>query len=78
MMREKDVLQREFTMQPSIAAAANTLVQLEKSMDYPAVAAGYEVITDQRSTVVIDQGIAVGIRSGERFAGRRFNCTAYS
>jgi hypothetical protein len=31
-----DVLQREFTMQPSIAAAAKTLVQLEKSMDYPA------------------------------------------
>jgi CRISPR-associated endonuclease/helicase Cas3 len=60
-----DVLQREFTMQPSIAAAANTLVQLEKSMDYPAVAAGYEIITDQRSTVVIDQDIAVGIRSGE-------------
>jgi CRISPR-associated endonuclease/helicase Cas3 len=60
-----DVLQREFTMQPSIAAAANALVQLEKSMDYPAVAAGYRIIADQRSTVVIDQGIVVRIRSGE-------------
>jgi CRISPR-associated endonuclease/helicase Cas3 len=60
-----DVLQHEFTLQPSIAAAANTLVQREKSMDYPAVAARYEIITDQRSTVVIDLDIAVGIRSGE-------------
>jgi CRISPR-associated endonuclease/helicase Cas3 len=58
-----DALLREFAMRPSIAATANTLVQLEKSMDYPAVAAGYEVITDQRSTVVIDQDIAARIRS---------------
>jgi len=59
-----EAMQREFAMRPSIAAAANTLVQLEKSMDYPSVAAGYEVITDQRSTVVIDQDIAARIRSG--------------
>lgn len=58
-------LQREFATQPSIAATANTLVQLEKSMGYPAVAARYRVITDQRSTVVINNEIAARIRSGE-------------
>jgi CRISPR-associated endonuclease/helicase Cas3 len=60
-----NALQQEFEMQPSIAATANTLVQSERSMDYPGVAARYRVITDQRSTVVINNDIAARIRSGE-------------
>jgi CRISPR-associated endonuclease/helicase Cas3 len=60
-----NALQREFAMQPSIAVNASTLVQVEKSMDYPAVAGRYQVIADQRSTVVIDQQVAARIRSGE-------------
>ena len=59
-----DAMRCEFAMRPSIAATAKTLVQLEKSMDYPAVAAGYEGITDQRSTVVINHDIAAKIRLG--------------
>ncbi len=60
-----NALQREFAMQPSIAVNASTLVQVEKSTDYPAVAGRYQVIADQRSTVVIDQQVAARIRSGE-------------
>jgi CRISPR-associated endonuclease/helicase Cas3 len=60
-----DALRREFTVKPSVAIAAGTLVASEKSMDYPAVAAQYQVITDQRNMVVIDRTIATTIRSGE-------------
>lgn len=59
-----DALKQEFNLQPSTAAAANTLVRLERSMDYPGVAARYEVVADQRSTVVINQDIARRIRAG--------------
>lgn len=58
-------LKQEFSMQPSTAAAANALVQLERAMDYPGVEASYEVVADRRSTVVIDQDIARRITSGE-------------
>lgn len=60
-----EALRQEFSLQPSTAAGANTLVQLERSMDYPGVSARYEVIADQRSTVVINQDIAKRIKSEE-------------
>jgi CRISPR/Cas system-associated endonuclease/helicase Cas3 len=60
-----EALKQEFRSQPSTAAEASTLVQLEKVMDYPGVAASYEVVVDQRSTVVINQDIARRITAGE-------------
>jgi hypothetical protein len=60
-----DALKQEFRLQPSTAAGASTLVQLENVMDYPAVASRYEVVADQRSTVVINQDIARRITCGE-------------
>ena len=60
-----DALKQEFNLQPSTAARATTLMQLEKAMDYPGVAASYEVVSDHRSIVVINQDIARRITSGE-------------
>lgn len=60
-----EALKQEFSLQPSTAAEASTLVKLEKAMDYPGVAASYEVVEDRRSTVVINQDTARRITSGE-------------
>jgi CRISPR-associated endonuclease/helicase Cas3 len=60
-----EALRQEFSLQPSTSARAETLMQLERVMDYPGVAENYQVVADQRSTVVIDQDIARRIKSGQ-------------
>ena len=60
-----EALRQEFSLQPSTAARAEKLTQLERVMDYPGVAKSYEVVSDQRSTVVINQDIARRITSGQ-------------